>query len=235
LPPELPSFSKELTELMLKGTALTGKSNTLKQVSLMLGYAGNQPVALLMSQIYNIIVSSIQVLHLPKPNDETLWAEVVYQDSKLPVLELARLLNLPLVETLDRSRILVSGTARAGDKILQPFGIALDDILTIQTFRLSDIHTLPRWVAPALKGILMGMVLVEHELLLSEDESLLDSGILQPVNLISSIGNKAIASGKPELEGANVGRNNIATDTRRPVALINLANIKDIIYSGKLQ
>lgn len=201
----------------------------------MLGYAGNQPVALLMSQIYNIIVSGIQVLHSPQPNDETLWAEVAYQDSKLPVLELARLLKLPLVETLDRSRILVSGTSRAGDKILQPFGIALDDLLTIQTFRLSDIHTLPDWVAPALKGILMGMVLVDHELLLSEDEPLLDSGILQPVNLISSIENKAIVSGKPELEGANVGRNNIATDTRRPIALINLATIKDIIYSGKLQ
>jgi len=200
----------------------------------MLGYAGNQPVALLMSQIYNIIVSDIQVLRSPQPNEEVFWAEVAYQDSRLPVLELARLLKLPQLDTLNRSRVLVSGTTRAGGTILQPFGIALDDLLTIQNFRLSDIHTLPHWVAPALKGILMGMVLVEHEFLHLKDAPLLDAGILQPVNLISSIENKAIAFGKPKLDGANVDRNKVAHDTRRPVALINLATLKDIIYSGRM-
>lgn len=232
-----------------------------QQVEIVIVMAAHQPFGLLMNQVYNIVRpqnQAVRVIAQPNPAQGRQWGEIEYQGGSLRVLELARMLQLPLVEPIDRSKILLTGKLLANGTIEKPFGLAVDDIMVVQPVGLDNLRLLPDWLCKKRLGKLVwGAALLERETL--EQQSLLhhlqDEGLLAPlqianfeddnVNFDSTAAALAefLPSGENSLPLALLATgNSIAKATTkpaagtdpsiyRPVILLDLAALKDIAYS----
>ena len=149
--------------------APTKVSKSSQSVEVVLVKIAHQPFGLLMSQVYNIVrppTGEFKVLTWPDATRNKLWSEIVYQEEPLRVLELARMLELPTVEPLERSRILLTGLLLSNGTIKQPFGLAVDDILAVQLINKDDIRLLPDWISRKRLGkLLWGAALLDRAIL----------------------------------------------------------------------
>src|SRR5690242_14474026 len=90
--------------------ALSKRAEVSNQVEIVLVKVAHQPFGLLMSQIYNIVRpenQAVKVQSQPAPEAGREWGEIDYRGDTLMVLELARMLKMPLVEPIERSQILL--------------------------------------------------------------------------------------------------------------------------------
>ncbi len=182
-------LSDEQLELALLRRHQFGQSprNPTGRVELILIRASHQPFALLMSQVYNIVrpgPDGIEVLRQPNLKHNRSWGEVLYQGEAIRVMELPVMLKLPLVEPIQRSRVLLSGTFRADGGIEAPFGVAIEDILAVKNVAYDDIRLLPKWLARDLNGLLWGAALMDRETLAKEGalEIIKNEAQLEPVS-----------------------------------------------------
>jgi hypothetical protein len=230
-----------------------------QQVEIVIVMAAHQPFGLLMNQVYNIVRpqnQAVRIICQPDPAHGRQWGEIEYQGGGLRVLELARMLQLPLVEPIDRSKILLTGKLLPNGTIEKPFGLAVDDILVVQPVPMDNLRLLPDWLCKKRLGKLVwGAALLQREGL--EQQSALHhiaaEGLLGPLQVASFEGanvnfdsaTAALAELLPPGEeflppvfGAN--SNGIAkaiekpanTDPSqsRPVVLLDLAALRDIAY-----
>ncbi len=150
---------------------------TGQRVELILVKIAHQPFALLMSQIYNIVRPQdghFQLLRPPDPLSNRLWGEISYLDTQLRVLELTRMLHLPLVEPIESSRILLTGKLMPDGLIQEPYGLAVDDILAVQMLSLNELRLLPRWVCQKRLGQLIWAIALLDQTSLSEQNVIKD-------------------------------------------------------------
>lgn len=230
------------------------------QVEIVIVMAAHQPFGLLMNQVYNIVRPQNQAIRLicqPDPARGRQWGEIEYQGGGLRVLELARMLQMPLVEPIDRSKILLTGQLRPNGTIEKPFGLAVDDILVVQTVSMDNLRLLPGWLCQKRLGKLVwGAALFEREIL--EQQSSLHQiqaeGLLGPLQIASfeedniNFDNATAALAEllpageellPPMASANASRiartpdkpANLDPSQYRPVILLDLAALKDIAYS----
>lgn len=212
-------------------------------IELVLVKVAHQPFGLLMSQVYNIVRPEdrgVKLLKHPTSGEGREWGEIEYRGQTLKVLELARMLHLSLVEPLERSQILLGGKLSAGGAIIEPFGVACDDIIVITTVNSEDLRTVPGWLFYKRLGKLVwGAALLERELLVTQDEvegipgDLLvgapvrgdELSILgQPVTFTTPHLNPAPSSGRLMREAK-------PKDERRPVMLLDLDVLRRRIYT----
>ncbi len=146
----------------------TARKATSDQVELIVASAGHQLFGILMAQVSNIVrpgPTGLQVLSTPVLPTR-LFSEVAYQDGRLRVLELSRQLFLPLVEPIERCKVLLTGPPQAAGRNEMQFGVAVDDIVTLRQFNLNDLRLLPRWLCGQHLGkLIWGAVLVAPETL----------------------------------------------------------------------
>ena len=167
------------------GNAKTGG----QRIELILVKVAHRPFGVLLSQIYNIVRpqnGTLQVLSQPDPANNRAWGEIIYQGEPLRVLELTRMLQLPLVEPIDRSRILLSGKLRPDGTIDQPFGLAVDDILAVQAVSLDEVRLLPTWLCHKRLGRLVwAAALLDQTVLLQQSTAreLQSQSVLSPLQL----------------------------------------------------
>jgi chemotaxis signal transduction protein len=192
-----------------------------QDVEVMMVAAGNQPVALLMSQVYNIVrpgPDGINVIEQPDSGNADAYGLIEYRGNTLRVIELPRLLRLPLVEPINRSRVLVcGGVSGEGGQPEQAYGVAVEDVLAVKNYRISDLRRLPSWIAPDLKGILLGAILVERHLLSGDNLGQFEL-LIQPLNFERPDQNTFP-------EGSNV-------EGYRPVIVLNLEPVQNILFGG---
>lgn len=156
----------------------TGKhKGNRDQIELIVVVVGHQVFGLLMSQVINIVrpgPAGTQVLKPIGSQPDHSYGEILYRNSPLRVVELNRQLLLPLVETLERSKVLLTGRVQSDGSIKFPFGIAIDDIVTLRRVNLADLRLLPSWLCAAHFGkLIWSTALVEPEAL-SYDKTNLD-------------------------------------------------------------
>ena len=140
------------------------------QVELILIEVTHQPFGILMSQVYNIINPDGQALKIrqaPKPELGQEWGEIEYRRQVLPIIELARLLYLPLVEPLEESQVLLSGEFQSDGPLRQSFGVACNDILNVVKLPIEDLRPVPAWLFHKRLGkLIWSVALLEPELLM---------------------------------------------------------------------
>ncbi|HEX2916807.1 MAG TPA: hypothetical protein VH186_38975 [Chloroflexia bacterium] len=212
----------------VKSQSDTGKEKT-RTIEIILVSAGHQPFALLMSQAYNLLrpldeSAGNPILRWPEPEQNRPWAEIAFQGKSLPVLELARILELPLVEPLDRCRILLSG--KNNDKQLNLFGLAVDEIQTILSdISLDDIRLLPAWLTGKRLGkMIWGSVLIKRQVFTELAQSGQD---LLPAPLAP--GNDFDDVTALEKNGSDTDNEDLEHDDRVPVLLLDLEVIHERI------
>lgn len=239
---------------------LVAGSNRGQQVEIVIVMAAHQPFGLLMNQVYNIVRpqnQAIRIICQPDPVHGRQWGEIEYQGGGLRVLELARMLQLPLVEPIDRSKILLTGKLLPNGTIEKPFGLAVDDILVVQPVSMDNLRLLPDWLCKKRLGKLVwGAALLEREGL--EQQSALHhiaaEGLLGPLQVASfeAAGAKfdsataalaellppgeellppVFGSGANGLTRAPEKPANTDPSQYRPVVLLDLAALKDIAYN----
>lgn len=227
-------------------------------VEIVLVMAAHQPFGLLMSQVYNIVrpqSEGIRALTLPQPAKGRYWGEIAYQDGRLRVLELARMLQMPLVEPIDRSKILLTGALQPNGALTDSFGLAVDDILAVQHLPLNDLRLLPEWLCRKRLGKLVwAMALVERAVLAQQgaNTELDTENLLAPVHLADFM-SEAVSFGADlglavpsQSAAASVSASPALTFTagspsekaggsqeqsRRPVVLLNLEALKTFAFS----
>jgi|GEM_PF-1783317 len=258
-------LSDEQLELALLRRQQFGQSlsSNKGRVEFILIRSSHQPFALLMSQIYNIVrpgPDGIEVLRQPNLKHNRSWGEVLYQGSAIRVMELPVMLKLPLVEPIQRSRVLLSGTFRPDGGIEAPFGVAIEDVLAVKSVSYDDIRLLPKWLARNLNGLLWGVVLMDRETLAKEGaleiikneaqleplsfaeyaenpEDLLRIALAEPEVLLDSDGNIS-ADRSPVYNNEQLLHElrfsgkfvHVQQDERRPVMILNLDALKRVIY-----
>jgi chemotaxis signal transduction protein len=219
------------------------KSEIVNQIELVLVRVAHRPFGLLMSQIYNIVRPETQSFKVKTYPDEQVgreWGEIEYRGSTsiLKVLELARVLKLPLVEPIERSQILLTGKAQATGVISQPFGVACDDILSIITLPLDDLRPMPFWLFKKRLGkLIWSAALIERKLLVGQVEPAefdLDNDLLgenQAKDSLEELGlifTPSLAPYKPEISLRREASK--PKDERQPVMLLDLDVLRRRIY-----
>jgi chemotaxis signal transduction protein len=197
-------------------------SSNQKRVELLLVVSGNQPFAILMTQVHNVVrpgPDGIEVLHEPNSDEPYASGEIYYQGEGLKVLELPRALQLPLVEPINRSRILVCGKLKPDGTLENPFGVAIEDVIAVKTYSLDDLRLLPKWLTDGIPGLIWGAVLVEREVLVHEKT--LDSGVLEPVNFGDFSSSNSFENGQT------------FKDSQRPVMLLDLEVLRSVLFVGQ--
>jgi hypothetical protein len=227
------------------------QQNRGQQVELIIVMAAHQPFGLLMNQVYNIVRSqgqAIKVISQPDPEQGRQWGEIEYQGGKLRVLELARMLRMPLVEPIDRSKILLSGKLLPSSTLEKPFGLAVDDILVVRQVGLDNLRLLPEWLCRKQLGkLIWGVALMDQADLEQQDgfNQVQANTWVAPLQFIShEPENNSLNQVKPEpigqnglLTGFTTGRaaesgklSSPETIAYRPVVLLNLDVLKDMAY-----
>ncbi len=238
------------------------KKDKGQQIEVIIVMAAHQPFGLLMNQVYNIVRpqgAGVQILRQPNAAKGRFWGEIEYQSGRLRVLELARMLLMPLVEPIDRSKILLTGKLQQNGTIEQQFGLAVDDILSVQQVGLDQLRLLPGWLCQKRLGKLVwGVALVEREALAQQSSlnQLHSEGLLVPLQvtafiqagvgfekeptdwaeprtLLPAIENERLSglSNMPESDLKDKPR--VADTQYRPVILLDLDVLKNIAYKAE--
>jgi chemotaxis signal transduction protein len=227
---------------------IANRADANRVVDVVVVIVGHQPFGLLVSQVYNIVRSAtenLNVLREPDPKNGRQWGEIAYSGGTLRVMELARMLQLSLVEPLSRSKVLLSGKLLPNGNIEQPFGVAVDDILAVRTVNLEDLRVLPDWLCRKRLGrLLWGAALIDKTELVQQSivNEFNSANVLSPVQF-SDFLSEAMSFGSNgavapiSLPQAQPLRSFVATDTnrtteevRRPVMLMDLDVLKEIAY-----
>lgn len=209
-------------------------------VRVVLVSVAHQPFGLLMSQVYNVIRPGAQGFKLkqqPDSENGREWGEIEYRGQALRVIELARLLHLPLTEPIEYSQILLCGQLNSRGAILEPFGIACDDILSAtQTFSIEELRLLPGWLFYKRLGrLIWGAALVNRKVLEEQPQlapGLPGLGLLE----VASVGLDLSQNKSKPLSALKKGK---ATDfkhdfhpaeTQRPVMLLDLEVVRRRLF-----
>ncbi len=168
------------------------KTQNSNRVELILVRVAHQPFGLLMSQVYNIVrpdVHGVKLLRRPDKNGGREWGEIEYRGAPLRVLELARMLHLPPVEPIERSQILLSGQIMPSGEIVQPFGIACDDIAAITSATLEDMRPVPGWLFQKRLGKLIWSAVLVARTILQEQHAMqgLGDNVLDSLQIEDSL------------------------------------------------
>lgn len=247
---------KSLTLDLAQFRSRANGAKTSKQTEVILVMSARQPFGMLMSQVYNIVRTygeNLKVISWPEPEKGRIWGEIQYMEGKLRVLELNRILNLPVGEPLQRSKILLSGKLLPDGSIEQPFGIAIDDILSVRQVPLEDLRLLPDWLTYKRLGrLLWGAAMIDRD-------ALIQQGTLNELNSEDLVTNLQIAdfmaeaasftnqnsqaapnpTKRPEVNpvlsfiGVNTNTPNRfghPTEKQRPVMLLDLDVLKGLAY-----
>ncbi len=230
-------------------------------VEIVLVKAAHQPFGLLMTQVYNIVrptSEGIRVQQWPDPHNGRPWAEIDYNGGRLRVLELAAMLQMPLVEPIDRSKIVLTGQMKPDGSLDSPFGLAVDDVIAVRGVALDNLRLMPGWLCQKRLGrLIWGMALLDRESLAQEETG----AFLTPVNLLTpvqlsdfmseavSFENNAYNSGSNSRWATPNGPTSLPVQsepdlnrfgstvpgevpTLRPVMLINLEMLKKVAYDN---
>lgn len=223
--------------------AFTKRAEGAGQIEVVLVKVAHQPFGLLMSQIYNIVRpdnQGVRVRTRPDAEAGRDWGEIEYRGDALMVLELARMLLLPLVEPIERSQILLSGRLQPNGAIVQPFGVACDDILSITRLPFDDLRPTPEWLFRKRLGkLLWGAALVDRKLLVEQHEaSAINKGLLDETQLEDSLQELGLAL-PPMLTTIPITayntelrlkRDTKPKDERLPVMLLDLDVLRHRVY-----
>jgi len=225
----------------------TVRKATPDQVELIIASAGHQFFGILMSQVSNIMrpgPAGLQVLS-PSALSNRLYSEVAYQGGRLRVLELSRQLFLPLVEPIERCKILLTDPTHGAGRGEMQFGVAVDDIVTLRQFNLSDLRLLPRWLCGNQLGkLIWGAVLIAPETLAQDNVT---SALPTPFQFEAEMVAPPLVSSEPlrrlEIVPALLAKNSlnlaerltqrerrveqVGADSRRPLILLDL----QVLYS----
>lgn len=220
--------------LKLNNLSLVTQPSSL--IELVLVKVAHQPFGLLMNQIFNIVRPEdrgVRVKQPPALEKGREWGEIEYRGQTLKVLELARLLHLPLVEPIERSQILLGGKLTTSGAIIEPFGVACDDIIIITAVPKEDLRPVPGWLFQKRLGkLIWGAALLNRELLVTQHDiegipgDLLVGAALRGDRL-GLLGQPATASSEGRLM-----REAKPVDERRPVLLIDLEILRRRIYNS---
>lgn len=222
-----------------------------QQVEILLVMAGHQPFALLMSQVFNIVRpqgTGIKVVSLPDQEKGRAWGEIERENgNRLRVLELARMLHLPLVEPISRSQILLTGRVLPEGRIEHLFGLAVDDIQSATTVGLDKMRLLPDWLCRKRLGkLIWGVALLEQAFLAQQSalNEVTTASLLTPVQLDKFMSEAAgfepinlLGEPKPETEARPVKLGEYRAEQKgsesrvRPVMLLDISTLKDIAFS----
>jgi hypothetical protein len=113
--------------------------------------------------------------------------------------------------------LVCGGVSGEGGQPEQAYGVAVEDVLAVKNYRISDLRRLPSWIAPDLKGILLGAILVERHLLSGDNLGQFEL-LIQPLNFERPDQNTFP-------EGSNV-------EGYRPVIVLNLEPVQNILFGG---
>ncbi len=178
-----------MKSLFAEGNGLELRLETRRedQIEIVIVMAGHQSFGLLLSQVYNILRpqnDGINVLKQPGSAPGQVWGSIEYQGGELRVLELARMLHRPLVEPIDRSRILLTGKLLADGRVEHQYGLAVDDVLAVQRVGMEQLRLLPAWMCQKKLGKLVwGTALLERHSLEQHSalHQLQTEGLLTPL------------------------------------------------------
>lgn len=256
--PNLPTASNRL------GWGADNPKLAQEQIELVVVSAGHQLFGLLMNQVFNIMQSGVagfQILTTANAENNQPYYEIIYRNEMLRVLELGRILGLQLVEPLERSKILLTGQLKADGGVAYPFGVAIDEIITLRRINKNDLRLLPDWVgASGLGKLIWGVALVEREML-DNTASNLDyqgSALPKPFNLDKEDKDTSVLMmKKPEKpQSAKLSLPSMPTmsnmkltdrlaaqrerqaeqmlnDTRRPLLMLDLQKLRSTVYLQK--
>ena len=248
-------------ELRYTGTseldlAIENSRRAGKQVEVVLVIVSHQPFGLLMSQVSNIVrpqSENIQVLS--SSTDDQPWAEIEYQFGRLRVLELARMLHMPLAQPIARSKILLTGNIEANGKVKKAFGVAIDDILSIKSIPMDDLRLLPTWMCSKRLGRLIWAVALIDRVMLTQqsDEQESHSEDTVSANELADFMSEVLSAGgdsaslqaflpPSEIRTPSLSRTNFSSlnnelvklspaEPRRPVVLLDLDALKSIAHN----
>lgn len=228
-------------------------TKTGKQVEIILVMTGRQPFGMLMSQVYNIVrihSEKFKILQSPNAAKDRVWGEIEYMEGRLRVLELARILQLPSLEPLQRSKILLSGKLLPNGSISQPFGVAIDDILSVRLVPMEDLRLVPGWLTRKRLGkLLWGAAMIDRDALIQQGtlNELNSEDLISPVQIAEFMAEAANFSGSASFMpvptpktseinpittflGANAARFGQPIEKQRPVMLLDLDVLKYLAY-----
>lgn len=224
---------------------LTQRAEVSSQVEIVLVKVAHQPFGLLMSQIYNIVRpenQGVKVKTRPDPEAGREWGEIEYRGDSLMVLELARMLKMPLVEPIERSQILLSGKLQPNGAIVQPFGVACDDILSITRLPLDDMRPIAEWLFRKRLGKLIWSAALVDRKLLAEQQNVnpVSQRLMEEAQVEQSLQELGLAM-PPVLESVpltkfndilRLKRDTKPRDERFPVMLLDLDVLRRLIYGS---
>jgi chemotaxis signal transduction protein len=207
------SFTKTALTNFDRVVRETGSSAANDQVEIVVALAAHQIFGLLMTQVINIVrpgPTGLQVISNSDENEGQSYGEILYQNNIIRVVELTRQLHLPMVEPIERSKILLTEQVGKNGRDRVTFGVAIDDIISLLRVNKADMRLLPSWLCAARLGKLVwGVVLMEAEQL-AYDKTMVEyqnSALPQPFQLDSK---KSVV----EIEAASKETNQEATQLK---------------------
>lgn len=216
--------------------AVVKRNNAANSVQVLFVCAGGQIFGLLMSQLFNILKvdgDEPRLTRQTKLNDKDCTV-VEHRGQFVPVVSLSKVLLMENHLPVEKSEILLTGKLRGNSTLLQVYGLCVDSVMTVHSFRREDLRHLPDWLyKKRLGNILIGAILVEPNLIVldtSETEVVpvsepLSNGLLNNAERVkpdrkAALYNSFVIQSQPKVE----------QDVRRPVMLINLDTIRSQLY-----